>query len=284
MPAFDTPQPITATLDLVLGDVRISAGERDTTVVDVRPSDATNQDDVAAAEQTRVELSAGRLLVKAPKLRSWLPRHTGGSVDVTIELPAGSQLNGTAQSADIRCEGSFGDCQLRLGIGQIRLDRAGKLDLKSGAGDIDVDQIAGHADITVGSGDVRIGALWSTAVIKNSNGDTHVGEAAGELRLKSANGSITVDRARAGVVAKTANGDLRLGAVARGTAVLETQIGDIEVGIPEGTAAWLDVSAAAGRVHNALATAAAPEQSTDKVELRARTSLGNIEIRRAELG
>jgi hypothetical protein len=268
---------------VVLGDVRISAGERDTTVVDVRPSDATNKNDVAAAEQTRVELSAGRLLVKAPKLRSWLPRHTGGSVDVTIELPAGSQLDGTAQSADIHCDGSFGDCQLRLGIGQIRLDRAGKLDLKSGAGDIDVDHVAGHADITVGSGDVRVGELGSTAVIKNSNGDTQVGEAAGELRLKSANGSIAVDHAHAGIVAKTANGDLRVGAVTRGTAVLETQIGDIEVGIPEGTAAWLDVSATAGRVHNAFDAAAAPEQSTDKIELRARTSLGNIEIRRVHV-
>jgi DUF4097 and DUF4098 domain-containing protein YvlB len=284
MPAFDTPQPISATIDVVLGDIRISAGERDTTLVEVRPSDATNQDDVAAAEQTRVELSAGRLLVKAPKLRSWLPRHTGGSVDVTIELPAGSRLDVTAQSADIDCDGSFGDCQLRLGIGQIRLEEAGKLDLRSGAGDIAADRVTGHADITVGSGDVRVGALGSTAVIKNSNGDTQVGDAAGELRLKAANGSISIDRAHAGVVAKTANGDLRLGAVARGTAVLETQIGDIEVGIPEGTAAWLDVSAAAGRVHNALDAAPAPEQSTDKLELRARTSLGNIEIRRADVG
>ncbi|HEY6892508.1 MAG TPA: DUF4097 family beta strand repeat-containing protein [Solirubrobacter sp.] len=281
MPAFDTPQPITATVDVILGDVRISAAERDTTVVEVRPSDSTNKEDVEAAEQTRVEFAAGRLLVKAPKLRSWLPRHTGGSVDVTIELPAGSQLHGTAQMADVFCEGDFGDCRLRLGIGQIRLERAGKLDLKSGAGDIEVDHAAGHADITVGSGEVRVRELGSSAVIKNSNGDTYVGDASGELRIKSANGSIAVDHSHAGVVAKTANGDVRVGAIANGTVVLETQIGDIEAGIREGTAAWLDVSATAGRVHNALDGSSAPDPSTEKVELRARTSLGNIEIRRA---
>ena len=281
MPTFDTPQPISGTLDVIMGDVRISAGERDTTVVDVQPSDATNKEDVAAAEQTRVELAAGRLLVKAPKLRAWLPGRTGGSIDVTIELPAGSELNGGAQMADIVCDGRFGDCRLKLGIGQIRLDQATTLNLKTAAGDIDVGHAGGHADITTGSGDVRVRELASSAVIKNSNGDTEVGEAAGELRLKSANGSIAVDHARANVVAKTANGDVRLGSVERGTVVLETQIGDIEVGIREGTAAWLDANATAGRVHNALEAADTPDQSPDTVEVRARTSLGNVEIRRA---
>ena len=43
MPTFDTPEPITATIDLAIGDVRISAGERGTTVVEVRPSDASER-------------------------------------------------------------------------------------------------------------------------------------------------------------------------------------------------------------------------------------------------
>ncbi len=105
--------------------------------------------------------------------------------------------------------------------------------------------------------------------------------AGGDLRLNSANGSIAIDRAHRTVVAKTANGDVRLGDARGGTAVLETQVGDVEIGIPEGTAAWLDVSATAGRVHNALESANAPAKSADTVEVRARTSLGNIEIRRA---
>ena len=74
MPTFDTPEPISATIDLAVGDVRISAGDRGTTVVDVRPSDASNEEDVKAAEQTRVEYANEQLLVKAPKLRSWLSK------------------------------------------------------------------------------------------------------------------------------------------------------------------------------------------------------------------
>jgi DUF4097 and DUF4098 domain-containing protein YvlB len=105
-------------------------------------------------------------------------------------------------------------------------------------------------------------------------------EPCGDLRVNAANGNIAVDVAHAGVVAKSANGDVRLGEVARGSVVLETQLGDLQVGIREGTAAWLDVSAKAGKVHNALDAADAPEPSAETVEVRARTSAGNVAIQR----
>jgi len=280
MPTFDTPQPISATIELALGNVRISAGDRGTTVVEVDPSDPSNEEDRKAAELTRVEYANERLLVKAPKPRSWLSRSGGGSIDVTIELPAGSHVHGAAGSADFNCDGRLGDCRIKTGVGHIRLDRADALSLKVGAGDISVDHATGHAEVTTGSGDVRLRELDDSAVIKNSNGDTWVRVAHGDLRLNAANGSIAVDLAHATVGAKSANGAIRLSEVVRGSVVLDTQIGDLEVGIREGTVAWLDLSATAGKVHNALDAADAPEPSAETVEVRARTSLGEIVIRR----
>ena len=93
---------------------------------------------------------------------------------------------------------------------------------------------------------MRVRELDGSAVLKNSNGDTWVGVAGGDVRINAANGSISVDLAQASVVAKSANGDVRLGEVVRGSVVLETRLGDLEVGIREGTAAWLDVSAKFG--------------------------------------
>jgi hypothetical protein len=280
MPTFDTPQPITATIDLAMGDVRISADDRATTVVEVRPTDASNEEDVKAAELTRVEYANDQLLVKAPKLRSWLSRSSGGSIDVAIELPAGSHVHGTVGLGDFQCDGRLGDCRIRTGLGRIRLDRADKLNLKSGAGDISVDRATGRAEVTAGSGDVRLRELDRSAVIKNSNGDTWVGVAGGDLRLNTANGSIAVDLAEASVGAKSANGDVRVGEVVRGAVVIETKIGDLEVGIREGTAAWLDVNSRFGHVHNSLAAADGPETSAETVEVRARTSVGEVVIRR----
>jgi Toastrack DUF4097 len=280
MPTFDTPEPITATIDLAMGDVRISADDAGATVVQVHPSDASNEEDVKVAELTRVEYANERLLVKAPKLRSWASRSRGGSIDVTIALPAGSHVHGTIGLGDFQCDGRLGDCRIKTGVGRISLGQADTLDLKTGAGDISVDRATGRAEVTASSGDVRVRELDRSAVIKNSNGDTWVGVAGGDVRLNAANGSIAVDLAQASVGAKSANGDVRLGEVVRGSVVLATKIGDLEVGVRDGTAAWLDVSSRFGRVHNSLDAADAPEPSAETVEVRARTSVGEVVIRR----
>jgi DUF4097 and DUF4098 domain-containing protein YvlB len=280
MPTFDTPAPITAAIDVAVGDVRVSAGQGSATVVEVRPSDASNREDVRVAELTRVDFANEQLVVKTPRSRSWATRNGGGSVDVTIELPAGSHLRGAGQMTDFRCDGRLGGCRIKTGFGRIQVDAAETLGLKSGIGDIGVERATGHAEVALGSGDVRLRDLDATAVVKNSNGDTWVGVAGGDLRIQAANGSIAVDHANATVVAKASNGDVRLGEVGRGSVVLETRLGDVEVGIPEGTAAWLDVRAAAGRVHNALDAAEAPEPAAETVEVRARTSVGSIVIGR----
>lgn len=280
MPTFDTPNPIAATVNLGAGDVRISAGDRSITSVTVEPADATNDEDRKAAEQTRVEYSHGELLVKAPKLRSWRSRSTGGSIELSIELPAGSNVHGDASLADFACEGPFGECKLKTGIGHIRVEHAGALRLKTGIGDISVDRATGHAELTAGSGELRVRELDSTGVVKNSNGDTWVGVAGGDLRVSAANGDIAVDVARASVVAKSASGDVRLGEAVRSSVVLESKLGDLEVGIPEGTAAWLDVRTVAGRVHNALEATEAPDSKAETVEVRGRTTAGDVVIRR----
>jgi DUF4097 and DUF4098 domain-containing protein YvlB len=272
--------PIAAEITVVGGDVRITAGNAGSTSVTVVPSDASNDEDRRAAEQTRVEYANARLVVKAPRLRSWLPRSAGGAVDVTIELPAGSDVHGGAALADFTADGRLGQCRIKTGIGHIRLDRGDKLNLTTGIGDITVDRATGHADITAGSGEVRVRELDSSAVVKDANGDTWIGLTSGELRVSAANGNIAVDAAEAGVVAKSSNGDVRLGEAVRRSVVLETKLGDVEVGIRDGTAAWLDVRSAAGRVHNALEAAEAPEPSSETLEVRARTSAGDVVIRR----
>ena len=70
--------------------------------------------------------------------------------------------------------------------------------------------------------------------MKNSNGDTWIGVAGGDLKVNAANGPIVVDLARGTTVAKSANGDVRLREVVRGSVVLETAMGDLEVGVARG--------------------------------------------------
>jgi hypothetical protein len=281
MPAFETPEPIYAVIELVVGDVLISAGDRADTVVEVRPSDSAKRADVSAAEQTRVEYFSGRLLVKASgRWRSWSPFGYGGSVDVHVELPAGSRVTGEASMGKFRCTGVLGECRITTSLGDIHLEQAGAVSLKTSAGDISVELGIGDAELTTGSGEVRVGGIDGTALIKNSNGDSRVGEITGELRLKVANGDIAVERSHASLVAKTANGDIRVGAAGRGSVVAETGLGAVEIAIPDGTAAWLDLHTGYGQLLNNLDAAEPPQPAADTVEVRARTGYGDITIGR----
>ena len=57
--------------------------------------------------------------------------------------------------------------------------------------------------------------------------------------------------------------------------------GAVTVGIPTGTAAYLDVRSDHGRVRSELGRAAEPRPDTERAAVRARTSYGDITIRRA---
>ena len=280
MPSFNVSGPIAVTIDVPVGAVRISAADATAATVDVQASDPTREDDVKVAGQAHVDYLDGQLTVRTPKLRQWRSRTVGGSVEVTISVPAGSRIHGTGQVTDFRTDGPLGDCRIKTSMGRIEIERAGAVELKTGIGDVVVDHATGRAEVSSGAGDVRLRSLDTGGLVRNSNGDTWIGAAAGDLQVKAANGAIAVGSASAGVSAKSANGDVRVGEVVKGSVVLESSIGDLEVGIREGTSAWLDVSAKAGKVHNMLAAADGPEPSADTVEVSARTSVGSIVIRR----
>ena len=284
MPEFDTPDPITVEIDLLIADVRLTASERVNTVVDVRPSDPAEENDVRAAERTHVERTPAGLLIRTARPRGMGligPTSRTGSVDVSIELPAGSVVRGDAAMGAFRTTGPLGECRLKTGAGHIRLDQVGPADLRSGAGGIEVDRIAGPAEVSTGSGRIRLGEVGGPAVVKNSNGETWIGEVDADLRVHGANGQVTVGRAAGDVDVTTGNGDIRVGGVTRGSAALKTGFGEIEIGLSAGTAARLDMYTHFGRVHNQLTAADGPQASDQLVEVRARTSYGDIVIRRS---
>jgi len=284
MPTFDTPAPISATVEVYVGDVRITAGNRTNTTVEVRPSDPHSEVDNRVAEQTRVEYADGRLLVKTPR-----PRNLGlfgkpGSVDVEIGLPDGSHLSGDAGVGAFHCTGTFGTVKIKTGAGAVHLDHTATLDVHTATGAVVIGTVSGSARITTASGAVRVGAVGADATVKNSNGETRIGTVAGDLQVSAANGDIVVDQARSGVTAATANGNVRIGAVSRGSVSLRTAAGSLEVGVTQGTSAYLDLHTSFGKVRSDLDATGAPGTGELRVEVKARTSFGDITVRRSELG
>lgn len=178
MTTFQTPAPIAITVDVLAGNVTVIASDRTDTVVEVRPADASKKADVRAAEQTRIDFIAGALTVNTPKnWRTNTPFGGNPSVEVTIEVPTGSQLTSTTGVGRLLGTGELGRCELEVSLG-----------------------------------DITIECPADSITAKTAKGDIHIIEAArGELRLETSLGQLTVGIAP-GSAARLVT-DTQLGAV-----------------------------------------------------------------------
>ncbi|WP_405965264.1 DUF4097 family beta strand repeat-containing protein [Streptomyces sp. NBC_00723] len=175
---FETPAPIAAVLDIPAGRIRFIAADRADTTVEVLPADASNTRDVKAAEQARVEYDGGVLRIEASAQNRILGN--SGAIEVTIQLPADSSVEGKAASAEFRGVGRLGDVVIEGSHGAIKLDEAASARLTLLAGDIAVGRLKGPAEISTKKGDIRIAeAVRGTVVLRTDAGEVSVGAARG---------------------------------------------------------------------------------------------------------
>jgi DUF4097 and DUF4098 domain-containing protein YvlB len=149
------------------------------------------------------------------------------------------------------------------------------------AGEVTIGHIAGRANIDGAAFAMRISEVEDTVKLSSSGGQTWIGHASADLDLSSGHGGFDIDRADGSVTAKTGDGAIRIGRLTRGQAELMNGSGNIEVGISEGTAAYIDVNSERGSVRNSIPAQENPDTSDNKVTVHARTRHGDIIIRRA---
>ena len=280
--SFDTSGPIGADVDISAGSVHFIAGDGNRAVVTVNPSNQAAKKDVDAAEKARVDFSGTRLSVVVPKpggLMAYISFSDWGLVDVTVELPSGSALVARTGVGELRADGDFGAVDLKSAAGDIRVDRILTGRLVSAAGRLTLTGSSGDTELTT-AGDMEIGRIDGAAQVKNLNGLTHIEEVTGVLKVKSANGDIVVDRAQSDLHGRTANGSIVVGELVRGAVSLATASGAIDIGIADGTSAFVDAGTQYGRVRNGLEPTTSPG-SGERVEIRARTAFGDIDIHRS---
>ncbi|MER0443694.1 DUF4097 family beta strand repeat-containing protein [Streptomyces sp. Edi4] len=170
--------PVTAVLAVPAGRVQIVATDQAGITVEVRPADGGRSRDVKAAEQTTVAYDNGVLRVEAPTKNQYLG--PGGSLDVTIELPAGSRVEARAGAAEFRTVGRLGDVVFEGAHGATHIEETAALRLTVHAGDVAVGRLAGDSEITVAAGDIHIAeAVHGTLTLRTESGEITVGAARG---------------------------------------------------------------------------------------------------------
>jgi DUF4097 and DUF4098 domain-containing protein YvlB len=279
MPSYTTPAPIDLAINLPVGAIEVVASDCADTVVTVSPTHPEKAVDRRGAEETKVEFDGERLTVRGPRPRLAFIGPTE-SVDVRVELPSGSRLSAETSSGYVRTVGRLGATRVKCSLGAVEIEASDDLWIRAGHGNVTVGTADGQVEITADHGRIRVGEVTGDSTLKASHGGITVGESGGDLDAKLSYGDLEVGRALASVAAKTAYGSIAVREVSSGSVQVESGYGQVDVAVRSGVPAWLDLSSKEGRVRNDLVGAGAPGETEGSVAVRARTTYGDINVRR----
>ena len=279
MPTFPAPAPLSVNLDVPFAAVHVVASDRGDAVVTVLPSDPARSGSVRAADEVQVQQRDDSLAITYPgSWKQYVLPFASGTANITIELPTGSAVRG--RTGSLTAEGTFGAVDLTLSSGDARLDAVETLDLKVSAGSAAIDRIDRAATIAVSAGSVRIGELTGEGAIRAANGTTTVDRLSGSLEIIGAHADISVGQLCGDLVARSAHAGIRVGRFDDGRASLTTSFGALEVGVPDGTAAYLDLATEHGSARNLLTPTEGPVDDEATAHIQASTRYGDIVVRR----
>jgi hypothetical protein len=277
MPRYDVSGPIDLDVMVGVAFVDIVATDRADAVVEVVPSKPGRSGDESLARESTVSFDSGRVRIKVPRRINLFGR--GDSVDVRCEVPTASRVTIENAYGSVQARGVLGDCRILAKYGSVTADTVANLVLEAPYGSSDIAEVTGRLDVTAGHSVVRIGQVRGEARLRASHGTMEVGTAAGDVEVATS-GALTIDRALGNVTARSAHGPIRIREVSGGTIRLDNGHADVDVGVPNGVAAWIDATSAHGRVRNELTPDPAAAASDRSVELHLHANYGNVVIRR----
>jgi hypothetical protein len=213
--------------------------------------------DAEAVRQTRVDYTAGRLVVRTPKdiqLRN-VP------ILVSVQAPVGSHVEARTGSGDVTVNGAAGRLNLHTGSGRISADQAeSTVHVDTGSGTVRLGPMAAGLRAKTGSGDVEITAIGGASTVVTGSGDVWLGAVTGDVLARTGSGRVTI--------ANAASGELEL----------HTGSGAIHVGVRQGSPAEVDLSSGSGEARSDLDLTTSPPESKPPLRIRGRTGSGNAVV------
>jgi DUF4097 and DUF4098 domain-containing protein YvlB len=266
---FPSERPVTLKVEIGSGRVQVAATDTTTTTVEVTGRDA---------DQVTIEQSGDTIAVIAPRSRVL---SIDRRYDVRVSLPTDSTLAVKVGSAELTVTGRIGDCSLKSGSGDIRLEEvSGDASVLVGSGDVTITGRAGRLQVKSGSGNVQVASADDAHVITGS-GNVWIGETGAATDIKTGSGNLRLDSARGEIAVIAASGDLTVGRIGSGEVRAKSASGDVRIGIPQGTPVWTDISTISGDARAELESAGPAEEGQDHVVVRASTVSGRVLLHHA---
>jgi hypothetical protein len=228
---FDLPVAVTVRIQSRSGKVEVIAEPRDDVLVEGDGFDAREADDGAT-----LELRSGR----------------GGSKQITVRCPVGTDIAVGTHSANIRTSGELGALSVTTMSANIAVDRADEADLRTGSGDISVNSVRGRVRMNTMSGKIEAGTLGACA-------------------CGTMSGSIRIERVIGPFKARTVSGSIEAKCDGEGPIAVKTVSGKVQIGLPDGTTVARRFKTISGRVR-------CPFPEGDDCRIEAMTVSGAIEL------
>lgn len=201
------------------------------------------------------------------------------SVAVNAKVASGSRLffGGSRTAMKLGVEATAAPGATPASELVLRVPAGARVWLKSATASVDIEGISGEVDASTVSGNIRVRGEPSLLAAESMEGSLDIGGSATVLRLKAAGGDIQFDGSAADVSASTVSGDIELniegpvatgriesvtgsitwagGVASSGSLDLQTHGAHIQLSLPRGQDADIDVSAFRGKVMNGFPSA-----------------------------
>ena len=167
---------------------------------------------------------------------------------------------------------------------EISAPKSVALNLRSGSGDLEVDNLGRYLKAQTGSGSVRAHGVAGAADLQTGSGDIELQQAAqGEVSARTGSGSIRINGLDGALNAKTGSGDIEANGTLLGASKLQTGSGSIRAHIGHDAHYTVDASSGSGTIRVAGAPNAERHHLFAPVNgggppLEAHTGSGDIEI------
>ncbi len=157
------------------------------------------------------------------------------------------------------------------------------LNLRTGSGDVEVDNLGRFLKAETGSGSVRAHQVAGPAEMHTGSGDIELQQAAqGEVKASTGSGSIRINGLDGALTARTGSGDIEANGSLLGPSKLQTGSGSIRAHIGKDAKFTVDASSGSGTIRVAGLSGAKHHLSGPVngggPELSAHTGSGDIEI------
>jgi DUF4097 and DUF4098 domain-containing protein YvlB len=214
--------------------------------------------DASDAGEFEIFKTGDRISVRHPS--RW--RMRGRSSRLVAHVPAGTDVEVSSASGEVRLIGRLGVVRVHTASGDIEVGDATRLDVTTASGQLTCGAVSGEANISSVSGDCSLRLVGGRLEATLTSGDLRVDECDGDLLVGSSSGDVRV--------ARCCGSDIAVRSIS----------GDVRIGLPSGIRVEAEISTLSGRA--SLPEPASSTESADRrpVHLQLKTVSGDIRVER----